>query len=63
MESKKHTILITKTKSGLSAQIKEAKGLVITGRNEQELKKNTIEALDSFYHPYAFNLKLSYISL
>ncbi len=60
MESKRHTILITKTKSGLSAQVKEAKGVTTTGRNEQELKSNIIEAIDAFYAPYVFSLKMSY---
>ncbi len=61
MESKKHTIIISKTKTGLSAHVKEAKGVVTTGRNEQELKNNMIEALDLFYSPYVYSLKLSYV--
>ena len=46
MESKRHTVIIEKTNTGLSAYVKEARGVVTIGRNEQELKNNIIEALD-----------------
>ncbi len=61
MESKKHTIIVEKTNTGLSAHVKEAKGVVTTGKNEQELKSNMLEALDLFYHPNIYSLKLTYI--
>lgn len=60
MESKRHTVIIEKTNIGLSAYVKEAKGVVSTGRNEQELKNNIIEALDLFYAPHVYQLKITY---
>lgn len=61
MESKRHTVIIEKTNTGLSAYVKEAKGVITTGRNEQELKNNIIEALDLFYAPHVYQLKITYI--
>lgn len=60
MESKRHTVIIEKTNTGLSAYVKEARGVVTTGRNEQELKNNIIEALDLFYAPHVYQLKITY---
>lgn len=60
MESKRHTVIIEKTNTGLSAYVKEARGVVSTGRNEQELKNNIIEALDLFYAPHVHQLKITY---
>lgn len=60
MESKRHTVIIEKTNTGLSAYVKEARGIVTTGRNEQELKNNIIEALDLFYAPHVYQLKITY---
>jgi predicted RNase H-like HicB family nuclease len=60
MESKRHKVIIEKTNSGYSAFVKEARGVVTTGRNEQELKNNIIEALDLFYAPHVYKLKITY---
>lgn len=61
MESKRHTVIIEKTNTGLSAYVKEARGVVTIGRNEQELKNNIIEALDLFYAPHVYQLKITYV--
>lgn len=60
MEAKRHTVIIEKTNTGLSAYVKEARGVISTGRNEQELKNNIIEALDLFYSPHVYQLKITY---
>ena len=61
METKKHTVIVEKTNVGLSAYLKNANGVKANGRNEQELKKNMIDAIDSYYSPSVHQLKLTYI--
>lgn len=61
METKKHTVIIEKNDAGLSAYLKNANVVKATGKNEQELKKNMIDAIDSYYSPSVHQLKLTYI--
>lgn len=53
METKSLTVLVQKSENNyLAAQVKEIPAVITQGKNEQELKRNTLDALDLFYHPH-----------
>lgn len=61
MDTKSLTVLVKKSENNyLAAQVKEIPAVITQGKNEQELKRNVLDALDLFYHPHLYKYKLTY---
>lgn len=61
MDTKNLTVVVQKSENNyLAAHIKEIPAVITQGKNEQELKRNVLDALDLFYHPHLHKYKLTY---
>jgi predicted RNase H-like HicB family nuclease len=61
METKNLNVIVKKAENNfLEAQVKELPAVVTQGKNEQELKRNVLDALDLYFHPHLHKYKLTY---